>query len=126
LPVVPCYAFGIMWRLVRVHGVLAQTTGFMKKNFVAKESENDDEVPFLLLEAVAKLCNIFVPVSSPTQCNEPISTNDIYQIIFRFYPSDEYTPDTIADLLQAENWQIYYNPVLEEYFWQVKKISSDL
>lgn len=106
--------------------MLAQTTGFMKKILITDEDRNEDEIPLILLDAIAKLSNIYTPVSIPGNCDEMITTLDIYNMVYKIFPSDEYTADTISDLLIKEGWDFYYNPVLEEYFWQVKKTSTNI
>lgn len=88
--------------------------------------DSDAEPPLVLLEALSKLFLHYTPVSCPEFCDEHITTKEIFQKLQNFYPSEEYTMQTVAELLSLEGWTMYYNPVIEDYFWQVKKISSDL
>ncbi len=69
---------------------------------------------------IQKLNDEYAPCARG-ESDEYITSNDLFDQLQAFYPSESYTVEIIVDTLILTGWQSYYDSDAQAYYWQVKK-----
>jgi hypothetical protein len=74
--------------------------------------------------AIRQFANNHTPVADFSAVDEFYTTLDLYKKVLLFYPSTEYTPADVANVMIALDFATAYHPVLKDWFWLLKPITQ--